>query len=224
MSRASRAIVSAGALHPLAKKVPQVKKRGDPVENVALCQIREAQVTIIQTIMTETEFAVPLLGFLMCQKKRKAMNSAPEDSPFPDSYCTFLRLPTYWMSAHIVSVTCGAITLEDLEGFTKVNNLAVRAIFHYAHSTHDSDYWPRSMLVKSVLSTKFRLRYLQCGERLSKFKERFLKSDGSLDMVKMCPYTWEYSGEKVSKLTHNFTKAEGTLKEHQIIMHKNHSS
>lgn len=213
MSSAS-SVVDSGDLHPLARKVPAAKRTSDLVEKIRLDQERAAQVEIIHSIMSEPALAMPTLGFLHSQRSKKNKNGAHEHS-FPDSYNTFARLPTYWMAAHIEAVTKNGLDRNFLEGCTKVDSFSVRAMFHYAHSTTDSDYWPREMLLKTTLAKQFTFRYYECGERLKNFK-KFIKND-AVSWVAASPYILQYTEKTVVVIKHRFSEDAITLKAHQVI-------
>jgi len=196
--------------------VPAIKKTGDPVQDVQLEQEHAARIDIIDTIMKDSSVVLPLHGFLTSHKRKRSI-VAVSDAPFPDPYSHFNRLPTYWMSAHLESVTSGALTKGYLETLMKKDHGIVRSIFHYAHQTNDSDYWPRPMLVKSVLGHQFALRYVQVGSRLADFSTECVIEDDIVDMLKMSPYRVDFKNGIAVKITHTPTGCEAIPKPHQVI-------
>jgi hypothetical protein len=202
-------------LHPLARKVPKVKPCHDVIEMNKKKQERDALVQIIDLCCKDMTLCLPLRGFLDSTIAKKSA-AASASSVFPDSYSSFIRLPSYWMAAHLVRVTEGSLSKDLLEGLAKSSPKSIREIFHFAHCTLDSDYWPRKMLDKDLCARVFELRYEECGKRLTGFKEKALQKAGAVNWLAAGPWTLNFEDKKLVTITH-ISGAEASPESHEVV-------
>lgn len=205
------------AVHPYAQKLPKGKLPTCPIERIKMEEEQKDLATIVDAMLSDRSLISPMHATLKNLLNKQAALSSSSEQPFPSCYNNLGRLPTYWMSAHVQSMSRGALTKSMLEELTKNSPQVVRQIFHFAHATSDSDYLPRSMLSKEACKKQLTLRYQQCGNRLEDFA-RHIRA-GQVDWKGCGPYTVNFLGDKANQITY-LTKLSATPKEHQVITRK----
>mmetsp|Transcript_6333 Transcript_6333/g.15627 ORF Transcript_6333/g.15627 Transcript_6333/m.15627 type:complete len:323 (-) Transcript_6333:203-1171(-) len=216
MVRGTSSSHDGSGLHPYAKRAPKPQKSSDPVVVVQQDEEYDAFVEVVDSMCKDRPVAIQLRNFLRKSQKKGSAEAVGPEIPFPDSYAKFDRLPTYWMAAHIESVTEGQITKSLLLSMEQVQHGITRVLFHSAHGTTDADYWPRGMLVKSVLSKNFRLRYAFLGFRLRDFKSTYLSPDNAVKLS-FSPYIFTFNDAGVMTAIRHRDGAQGTIKPHQVV-------
>lgn len=187
-------------LSAYAKKVPEVRRGGDPAKHEQAVLRRRSFVKIVDILSKRPEHILETLAHLENQEVKAKEEKSDKNDYFLPQYTKLWRISHNWWASWLVANSNGALTAEMMHSMTLHNPKVPQMVAFFLCQLAPGDVLPKILLNKKIASRVFAKRARDLGRW--PFVAGSLNRDGSISWARLGPYELSWKEGLSSAIKH----------------------